>query len=138
RHHKDYGAQCLTAAMAVAIEPEHNRADRPHNKTDAKHGKSRQQRHDGVAARGKKLRDRWDEIPVNTEIVPFEDIADDAGGDRLALLRPGPCREIAWRFGHALPSSTAVCGRRPAKIQQGEGDHAGRGRRLALRSLVVV
>jgi hypothetical protein len=75
--------------VAVAINPEEDRANRPHHKADTKHRKRRQQRNDRVAAWEEELRDCRYEIPISPEIVPFEDITDHTGGDGFAILRSG-------------------------------------------------
>src|SRR5204862_7201071 len=44
---------------------------------------------DRVAARKEQRRYGRDEIPVDAEIIPFEDVTDDPGGDRLAVPGAG-------------------------------------------------
>ena len=88
RHHEDDRAQRLAAALAVAVDAEHDRADRPHHKADAEHRESQQQRDRRIAGGKEQRRNRRHEIAVNAEIVPFEDVADDPGGDRALIARP--------------------------------------------------
>ena len=102
RHDKDDGAERLAPAMLVAIDAEQDRPDRPHDKTDPEYRKGRQQRDQRIAAREEQGRDRRHEIAVDAEIVPFEDIADDAGSDRLAVFgAAGRDRGCCCR--HAVP-----------------------------------
>src|SRR5215469_3303578 len=80
--------------MTVTVNTKDDRPDRAHHKADAEHGKGGEQRDGRVAAWKEQLRDDRHEVAVDAVIVPFEHIADDAGGDRSLIARPGR------RYGH--------------------------------------
>ena len=80
-HQQDRQRQRGLAAGAVAIGAEHDRAERPHQIRGAE-GAEREQQRDGlVAGREEHFRDGDGEIAVDQDVVPFERVADRAGGD---------------------------------------------------------
>ena len=94
RHQEDGEHQRRLAAFGVAEAADHDAAERPRQEADAIGREGGEQRCGRIAAREELCGDQPGEISIDAEIVPFEQVADCCGQDRLV----GLVRHIrAWR-----------------------------------------
>jgi len=93
RHQEDDRAQRPLAAVAIAVLPKNDGADRAHHEAHAEDGEGQQEGDDRGPGRKEQLRDDRDEIAVDREVVPFKDIADhsrnDCGPSAIGRLADG-------------------------------------------------
>src|SRR5262249_11097480 len=66
---------------------DHHDADGPHQIAEREHAEGRKQLGHRVLVREEVMADRGGEIAVDRKVVPFEHVADQAGGDHPAHLR---------------------------------------------------
>ena len=110
RHQEDGQHQRRLAAFGVAEAADHDAAERPRQEADAIGREGGEQRGGRIAVREELCGDQPGEISIDTEIVPFEQVADCCGQDRLV----GLVRHMrAWRgqnrsFRHWIPSAMCI------------------------------
>jgi hypothetical protein len=88
RHHRDRELERSLAAQPVTDAAEDDPAERSHHVAGGKDAEGVQQGRDVVIRRKELPPDDGREIAEDGEVVPFEDIADDAS-DRLPIERAG-------------------------------------------------
>ena len=80
RHRRHREGERRRAADAVTDMAEQRAADRPHHEADGEHAERRQHLGDLVLLGKEGAADRGGEVAVDGEVVPFEQVADGAGG----------------------------------------------------------
>jgi hypothetical protein len=88
RHCGDRESERRAPPETVADVANHHAADGPHQIAEREHAEGRKQLGHRVLVREEVMADRGGEIAVDRKIVPFEHVADQAGGDHPAHLRP--------------------------------------------------
>ena len=90
RHGGDREGEGRAPAVTVADMADDHAADRPHHVADREHAERGEELGDRILVRKEMLADRGGEVAVDREIVPFEHVADHAGGDDLAVCAEAP------------------------------------------------
>jgi hypothetical protein len=91
--------------VPVGIDPEHDAANGPHEESDAECREGQQQRRVLTLGRKKQPRDDDGEKTEADEVVPFERVADDGGGNLKRLRRSRP---DAWTMALMFPPETSM------------------------------